>query len=237
MHQNLLKLGMLDSQPLVLKGLKSLFEGYADIKVTGVFEDSYELFDAMPADPLDVLLMEYVLDTSDLNGAELIRCLRQQYPQTRILVFSATQDPAIVALAMRLGAHGYINKRAHEEDIIRALRRVHDDGRYIDPDMRDQLPDSLAPITPHEARGNLSEPRIQALLRTAELSPCEYAVLRKFVAGANVMEIAERLHKSPKTISSQKAAAFRKLGVSTDNGLYRLVGTAADPALSASAFL
>ncbi|MGB3432627.1 response regulator transcription factor [Achromobacter sp.] len=73
------------------------------------------------------------------------------------------------------------------------------------------------------------------MLNSAELSPGEYDVLRSLAAGANVMEIAAQLRKSPKTISTQKAAAFRKLGVTTNNGLYRLVGKTVDSAQRAGA--
>ncbi|MGE8657904.1 MAG: response regulator transcription factor [Achromobacter sp.] len=228
MYPNRLKLAILDSHPLILKGLKSIFESCPDIEVEGTFEDSDELLESMDERHYDVIIAEYFLEQGDLGGAELIPVLIQRQPRARILVFSASQDPGIVALALRLGAHGYVNKQARDEIIVRALRRVHAGNRYIDPTLQHLLPESLAPIASHIARGENSESRIRALLHSAELSPSEYSVLHNFVAGANVMEIAARLCKSPKTISSQKAAAFRKLGVTTDNGLYRLVGKTVD---------
>lgn len=237
MYPNRLKISILDNHPLVLKGLKSLFSECSDVDIVGFFEDSDELLEEVTAQHPDVIITEYFLDVGDRSGTELIRTLSQRHPRTRILVFSASQDPAIVALALRLGAHGYVNKRARDDVIIRALRRVQAGGRYIDPALQHLLPDSLAPISPNGMCDDRSEPRIHALLRSAELSPSEYVVLRDFIAGANVMEISVRLRKSPKTISTQKAAAFRKLGVTTDNGLYRLVGKTADAALSAGSLV
>jgi len=235
MYTNRIKLGILENHPLVIKGLVSLFENCADISIVGAYEDSDELFESMLAQQHAVIVTEYFLDTGDRGGAELIQSLIDRHPRTRILIFSASHDPSIVALALRLGAHGYVNKQASDEIILRALRRVQAGGRYIDPALQHLLPDRLAPIVSNEASGDYSESRFQALLSSAKLSPGEHDVLRSLAAGSNVMEIAAQLRKSPKTISTQKAAAFRKLGVTTNNGLYRLVGKTVDSAQRAGA--
>ncbi|MFJ3461322.1 response regulator [Achromobacter spanius] len=230
-----IQLCILDTQPLVLKGLTAMFKGCADVEVAGAFDDSTELLRQLPAMQADVLMMEYFLEGSGNDCAELISELRQRHPRLKIMIFSASQDPAIAALALRLGAHGYVCKSAQETAILHALRRVHHAGRYVDPLLRHLLPDRLLPV-----HGGAAEPgqsgqsgqsgqRIQSLLDSARLSPSERLVVRKFVAGANVLEIATRLRKSPKTVSTQKAAAFRKLGVSSDSGLFRLVSSAAEP--------
>ncbi|WMD20234.1 response regulator transcription factor [Achromobacter seleniivolatilans] len=227
MHPTRVKLAILDSHPLVIQGLTAIFADYIDFDVLGTFDDSVGLLDMMLATPANVVLMEYFLDNTNQDGAQLIPILRQRHPGARIVIFSATQDPSIAALALRQGAHGYINKTASENTIIEALRRVHGGGRFVDPAIRHLLPDSLFPIR----RSGASEGpvgRMQALLDSAELSPSESMVVKKFVAGENVMEIAARLRKSPKTVSTQKAAAFRKLGVSSDSGLYRLISSAGE---------
>ncbi len=224
-----IQLGILDTQPLVLKGLTAMFKGCADVDVAGAFDDSTELLRRLPAMQADVLMMEYFLEGAGNDCAELIPELRQRHPRLKIMIFSAAQDPAIAALALRLGAHGYVCKSAQEAAILHALRRVHHAGRYVDPLLRHLLPDRLLPVHGGGAEPGQAGQRIQSLLDSARLSPSERLVVRKFVAGANVLEIATRLHKSPKTVSTQKAAAFRKLGVSSDSGLYRLVSSAAEP--------
>lgn len=224
MHPTRVKLAILDSHPLVLMGLTSILAECVDIDVLGAFDDSADLLNLMIATPTDVVMMEYFLEDTCPDGAGLIPLLRQHHPGAKIIVLSASQDPGIAALALRQGAHGFINKSVPCNVIIDALYRVHAGGRYIDPSIRHLLPDSLLPVRPardaHDYAG-----RMQALLDSAELSPSERMVVKIFVAGANVMEIAARLRKSPKTISTQKAAAFRKLGVSSDSGLYRLISS------------
>lgn len=224
-----IQLGILDTQPLVLKGLTAMFKDCADVDVLGAFDDSAELLRLLPAMQADVLMMDYFLDGSGKDCAELIPDLLQRHPHLKIMIFSASQDPAIAALALRLGAQGYVCKSAQEGAILNALRRVRGGGRYVDPALRHLLPDSLFPVHAGGVQARQTGQRIQSLLDSAKLSPSERLVVRKFVAGANVLEIATRLRKSPKTVSTQKAAAFRKLGVSSDSGLYRLVSSAAEP--------
>lgn len=223
-----IRIGILDGHPLVLKGLTAFFEERIDMEVLGAFDDSVALLDAMSTAPTDVILMEYFLESSEQDGAELIPILRRLHPGTRVVIFSGSRDPGIATLALRLGAHGFVSKRAPEEVILNAVRRVHGGGQYVDPAIRHLLPDSLSPIFPVASQRGRAGQRIQALLDSAKLSPSERIVVKTFVSGINVMEIAARLRKSPKTVSSQKAAAFRKLGVSSDSGLYRLISSTSE---------
>lgn len=229
MYPPRIQLGILDNHPLVLNGLASVFADCSDVDVRGKFDDSNELLRRLPEMQVDVLVMEFLLDECTPDSAELITGLIRRYPGLKIMIFSASQDTGIATWALRLGARGYVCKSADPATIIGAVRQIHRGRRYIDPSMNHLLPDSLLPerstAAPYARSGN----RFQTLMDSARLSPSERIVVKGFVAGANVMEIASRLHKSPKTISTQKAAAFRKLGVSSDSGLYRLVSSAAEP--------
>lgn len=229
MHPPRIRLGILDSHPLVLKGLTAIIDKCIDVEVIGTFDDSADLLDTLSSTRVDVILLEYFLDSADQDGAELIPILRRRHPGARIVIFSASQDPGIAALALRLGAHGFVSKSSPEDVVLNALRRVHAGGQFIDPAIRHLLPDSLLPIYPVASHDAPADQRIKALLDSAKLSPSERIVVKTFVSGINVMEIAARLQKSPKTVSTQKAAAFRKLGVSSDSGLYRLISSTAEP--------
>jgi two-component system, NarL family, captular synthesis response regulator RcsB len=223
-----LQLGILDSHSLVLKGLTAMVDTCDDVDLVGTFDDSTELVRQLPTMHADVLMMEYFLDGSTKDCADLIPELLQRHPRLKIMIFSMTQDPAIAALALRLGANGFLCKSAQKGAILNALRRVHGGGRYIDPAVRHLLPDSIYPAHNATVGATHAGQRIRSLMDSAKLSPNERVVVNRFVEGANVMDIAKRLRKSPKTVSTQKAAAFRKLGVSSDCGLFRLVTSAAE---------
>ncbi|MNL84804.1 Transcriptional regulatory protein RcsB [compost metagenome] len=62
------------------------------------------------------------------------------------------------------------------------------------------------------------------MLDGASLSDREREVIRCLLAGMTISDIAVKFGRSPKTISAQKGTAYRKLGVTTDNGLFKLCG-------------
>lgn len=72
-----------------------------DIFVIGEFETSRDMIRTLVDQPVDVLLIDYSLGPTEVDGISLIKMLRIKFPDARILVFSALYDPATVALALR----------------------------------------------------------------------------------------------------------------------------------------
>lgn len=200
-----------------------------DIFVIGEFETSRDMIQALSDQPVDVLLIDYSLGPTEIDGISLIKMLRIKFPDARILVFSALYDPATVALALRSGAHGFVGKGGREDEIVLALRKVAAGGTYCDPQMTYLLSgasteqvEPLARDTP-PADSALSA-STSGLLDGASLSGREREVIRCLLAGMTISDIAIKFGRSPKTISAQKGTAYRKLGVTTDNGLFKLCG-------------
>lgn len=199
-----------------------------DIFVIGEFETSRDMIRTLVDQPVDVLLIDYSLGPTEVDGISLIKMLRIKFPDARILVFSALYDPATVALALRSGAHGFVGKGGREEEIVLALRKVAAGGTYCDPQMTYLLSGASTEQIEPLARGTPADPALSAstsgLLDGASLSGREREVIRCLLAGMTISDIAIKFGRSPKTISAQKGTAYRKLGVTTDNGLFKLCG-------------
>ena len=134
----------------------------------------------------------------------LISGLRARYPQLPILVVSMHNDAQIVRRALQAGATGYVDKSCTTDVLITAIRSVAANLRFIDPCLVDILIQASQPA---------SAPR--HLL----LSPREMDVLRLIASGLSGSDIAERLHLSPKTISTHKKRLMDKLHVDSIAGL------------------
>lgn len=200
-----------------------------DIFVIGEFETSRDMIQALSDQPVDVLLIDYSLGPTEIDGISLIKMLRIKFPDARILVFSALYDPATVALALRSGAHGFVGKGGREDEIVLALRKVAAGGTYCDPQMTYLLSGaSTEQVEPLARDTSPVDPGLSAstsgLLDGASLSGREREVIRCLLAGMTISDIAIKFGRSPKTISAQKGTAYRKLGVTTDNGLFKLCG-------------
>ena len=146
----------------------------------------------------------------------LIRALRVKFPSCHILVLSTHHDPATVSLAMRVGARGFVGKGEEMAQLVKAIRKVAAGAVYLSTDMTYRLAETVTSDT-GQGRGDAPDALVQA-----ELTSREQEVIRCYLAGMTVSEIAEKFNRSIKTISTQKTAAFRKLGVTSNNELFKL---------------
>lgn len=201
-----LRIALLDDHPVVRTGLIVRLSSEMQMELTGVHASSQALLDGLRTQPADIVLVDYVLGPRQLAGASLIQALRAKFPAVRILVFSAYPDPARVSQALRAGASGFVGKSQPMHELINAIHVVALGSVYVGPGT---------------AGHNPPAPAIQEDLGSA-LSIREKDVIRCYLQGMTVTEIALKFERSIKTISSQKASAFRKLGVSSNNDLFKI---------------
>lgn len=211
-----LRIALLDDHAVVRHGLASRLQAEPDFLVVGVYGKSSDAMRGLGESPADLLLLDFALSADELDGVSLIRALRVKFPQCRILVLSSHHDPATVALALRVGARGFVGKGEDMADLIKAIRTVTQGAIYLSSDMSYRVAEaSIEPASNEKTNA----------LDGASLTAREQEVIRCYLAGMTVTEIAEKFNRSIKTISSQKAAAFRKLGVTSNNGLFKIKHT------------
>ncbi len=212
-----LRIALLDDHAVVRHGLVARLTAEADIAVVGAYSTSRELMAGLLLEPADVLLLDYALGPDELDGVSLIRALRAKFPDCPILVLSTHHEPATVALALRVGARGFVGKGEEMAELVKALRKVESGAVYLSAEMSYRVAEAT---TAFDARGG--DDGADALLLGAALSAREREVIRCYLAGMTVTEIAEKFKRSIKTISSQKATAFRQLGVTSNNELFKI---------------
>lgn len=212
------RVAILDNRPIVRLGLIACLAQGNDISIVGEYETGLALIEGLRDKRAHLAVIEYSLGPDELDGSLLIQRLRNAYPQLRVLVTSTRYDLASVASALRSGAHGFLGKSADERTVPDAVRKIAAGGVYIEPGLSRKLSGLHV--------GRLDSTDMAAadeILHRAALSLKESEVIRCFLDGMSIMQIAEKFARSPKTISTQKAAAYRKLGVTTDNGLFKLL--------------
>lgn len=211
-----IRIAILDDHAVVRHGLANTLAAESDFEVIGVYEKSRDLIAGLGRVPADLLLLDFSLSPDELDGVSLIRALRIKFPGCHILVLSAHYDPATVGLAMRVGARGFVGKSEDMEQLVKAIRKVASGAVYLSTSMTYRLAETVTSDT----RIDASEAS-DALVH-AELTSREQEVIRCYLAGMTVGEIAEKFNRSIKTISTQKTSAFRKLGVTSNNELFKL---------------
>jgi DNA-binding NarL/FixJ family response regulator len=220
-RRSCIRVAILDDHVIVRHGLSSCLATEPDMVVVGSYESSATMIAGLAAAPADVLLVDYSLGPEQVDGVSLIRALKAKFSESRILVLSSHYDPAIVALAMRVGADGFVGKSQSVDHIAKAIRAVASGARYLSHDMAYRLEEASVRCVKSEVQAPLVEDGAD-LLAGVPLSVKEREVIRCFLEGMSVTQIARKFNRSTKTISTQKSTAFRKLGVTSDGELFKI---------------
>ncbi|MBL0654482.1 MULTISPECIES: response regulator transcription factor [Aeromonas] len=203
----------LDDHALILRGLNNLLLTDSSLNLIDSFTTSKELLNALNKNPIDVVIMDYALSPDEMDGLSLIKHLSNKHPTVALLVVSAHYSCGLVIQTLRAGAKGFISKNSDPDKIIKAVHSVAKGHVFLDEKMRNEIR-SLEMETSRN-RGDM-ETRDLPL---SQLSPKEHEVIRCFIEGMTVSDIAQKFHRSIKTISAQKQSAMRKLGIKTDHEL------------------
>ncbi|MXP57138.1 response regulator transcription factor [Pantoea sp. Taur] len=214
---------LLDDHPMIRLSFEFAVTRQPDIKLLGSFSTSRDLMSWLPACRPDVLVLDYMLDDDELDGLSLIRQIRARFPDIHILMTSSMESLAVIHAALLVGVKGYINKREETKRYFDAIRAVAANGRFI--------PDNIAQDLSQMPTRNRNVPVIEqtpgsVLLPMCErinrlLTPREAEVIRLYLDGMSVIDIAGKLKRSRKTISGHKQTGMKKLGLSSDPELFK----------------
>lgn len=195
-----------DDHPIVLVGVRELVERNERFRVVGEAVCSDALISLLESTRVDLVITDFNMpgDSPYGDALKLVEYLTRHFPDVRVLVLTMISNPLILTRLQELGVLAVIQKHQLHDEIQAALKAIAR-GNPI----RNSGP---APTSVIESSADLNE-------RFTRLSPKEHEILRLFVSGQSVNEIARNLNRSAKTISTQKVAAMRKLEVSSDRDL------------------
>jgi len=193
-----------DDHTIVRTGLKQIIATTLDIVVIGEATRGDEIPERLQAGPVDLLLLDMAMP--GMAGIELIRGLSLRYGTLPILILSMHNEGQIVARALKAGARGYVTKGSEPEVLLDGIRRVAGGETFIDP--------TLGPGNGVEAGAAWATP-------DQALSERERQVLEGIASGEALGDIANRLHLSPKTVSTHKMRLMDKLGIDNNADLIR----------------
>lgn len=128
------------------------------------------------------------------SGLDIARRVLQSVPETAVVVYSGSNDPAIVREALDLGVRAFVVKDAPLDGLKRALETVAGGGSYVDPVVAALL---------------LAKPA------GPQLTERERQVLRLLADGYSYAEIGRQLFISPETVRTYVTKTIQKLGVQT----------------------
>ncbi|CAD5200436.1 response regulator [Pseudomonas sp. FEN] len=201
----MIRLMVADDHRIMREGLKQLFALVKDFSVVAEAENGAQVLELLRHTEIDLLLLDMTMPGS--SGEDLIGRIHAHYPKLPILILSMHNEAHIAQRALRAGASGYMTKDHDPETLLAAIRKVSGGGRYLDPELAEQIAlqsSGLSPESPSQA-----------------LSAREFQILRMLAQGLSVNQIAEQLVISNKTVSTHKTRLMEKMCFTTSTDLVR----------------
>lgn len=203
----MIRILIVDDHAVVGGGLKQFLADIGGFEVAGEARTGQEALRMVKSRPWDLLLLDIGLP--DLDGIEVLKRVKRDHPGLPVLIFSMYAEDEYAMTALEAGAAGYLPKDSLPEEILAAIRRASGGERYLSPQLSEKLLSGSTTVSrklPHD-----------------RLSVREFDVLLMLSRGLPLTEIAERLHLSPKTITTYRARVLEKLDLKHNTDITRYV--------------
>jgi DNA-binding NarL/FixJ family response regulator len=191
---------IIDDHEIVRDGLKKILIEQRDNRIFGEASSAPEALRLVAEQDWDLVVLD--LSLGGRSGLEVLKELKQIRPRLPVLILSMHSEEQYARRAFKAGAAGYITKDSPRAELVRAINKVVEGGRYVSHALAEELVIDLergSDRPPHET-----------------LSDREFEVMRLIASGKTVGEIAAILSLSDKTISTYRARILEKTGMKTN---------------------
>jgi two-component system, NarL family, invasion response regulator UvrY len=184
-----------DDHPVVRRGIKQILSDEPDMAVPGEARDAREVLDLARRGQWDIVILD--ISMPGKSGLDVLKDLKQEFPKLPVLVLSIHPEDQYAVRALKTGAAGYLTKESAPEELVKAIRKILNRGKYVSASLAERLAFDL------EADG--------ATPSHLRLSNREYQVMLMIAGGKRLSDIASELALSVKTISTYRARILDKM--------------------------
>ena len=188
-----------DDHAIVREGVRLLLNTQPDVQVIGEATNGEQAIELARALAPDILLMD--IGMPGMNGLEATRALKKELPSVNILVLTMHEGDDYFFRMLAAGASGYLLKGASSEELLNAIRAVHQGGVYLYPTMARKL------------IGDYLKKQKESAADPERLTPRERQVLRLIAEGKTNREIAEEFVLSINTVQTHRLHLMEKLNL------------------------
>lgn len=188
-------LAILDDEPLILSALKAELAPFFDVQIA--VTDSKEFFLNIAKATPELVLLDILLSDNQ-SGVDVVRIMREKYPEVKILVLSIDNRRETFRRLLDLGIDGFVSKKASPTEVVHAIDTILSGNKYYGKDIS----------------------RLVREIQTSMLSGSEPVLTQREVdilyaccEGKSSAEIGQVLHMSPRTVEAHKQTLFFKLAV------------------------
>ncbi len=207
-----------DDHNILRHGLKLLFEAQPDMQVIGEAHTGREAIHQASERMPDVIIMD--ISMAEMDGLEACQRIRKLYPTIQVLILTMHESEEYFLQALRIGAAGYLVKKAAPAELITAVRTLAHGGAYLYPGLAKALIRAYIATQKEDENTTSQNQKTQSAADNSSLAQVlniltrrEVEVLTLVAEGNTNQEIADRLVLSIKTIQAHRANMMEKLGL------------------------
>ena len=203
-----IQLVIADDHPGVVAAVRHLVSSVEGFEVVGEAGNADELLAVLGRVRCDLAITDYAMPSSRYgDGIFLLEFLARRHPDLRVMVLTMLETRVLVSNILRAGIKVIVSKADEPRHILEGMLAAVTDRIYLSPQLDAKLiRRTLEPLPTDDPINKLGKRELE--------------VLRMYVTGKTVSEIAVQLNRSVKTISAQKQAAMRKLQLGTEAALF-----------------
>ncbi|RZM27879.1 MAG: response regulator transcription factor [Pedobacter sp.] len=197
------KVLLVDDHAIMIDGLKSMLSTRTDLNVTATASSAGFALAYLAQDHVDLMITDYSMP--DIDGLELVKRAKSQFPDLKIIMLSMHDEPAIINAVMKAGLDAYILKKYALEELSHAIDAIQSGRQYWSPEVTRVLLDAGK----------------SGSLQTNELTEREMEILALLTQELNSRQIAEKLFISERTVETHRKNLLRKTNCATTIGLIK----------------
>jgi two-component system, NarL family, invasion response regulator UvrY len=191
----MIKIIIADDHSVVRQGLRQIISEISNMEISDEAENGKELFEKVLKNHYDIIILDIKMPGT--NVIDLIKNIKIHKSQIPILILSMYPEEQYAVRVLRAGASGYLTKESAPKELVTALQKIANGGKYISAKLAEQLADQL---------GDDSEkPKHETL------SDREFQVFQMISSGKSVKGISEELNLSEKTVSTYRTRVLQKM--------------------------
>lgn len=200
-----MKILICDDHKIVRDGLKQILIQLGGSTIIGEAGNGNEVLNLLKKETFDILLLDISLP--DMNGLEVLQSVKEKWPSMNVLMLSMMPQEQYAILALKLGASGYLTKDTASEELLLAIKKVFEGGKYISNELAENLALNLTKDTLNQ--------------KHESLSGREFEIMIKLANGKSLQEIGNDLFISDKTVSTYRSRILKKMEMSKNTDLIR----------------
>ena len=200
-----IKVLVADDHEIVRQGLKTIISEHSDLSIAGEAENGNQVLKIVKKTKVDVVLLDF--DMPEKNGLDTLVELKALYPKLPVMILSIFPEDHYGTRFLKAGASGYLQKSSATDQLIDAIRKVFNGGKYISSALTDKL------VT------GLNKDKEQFLHES--LTDREFQVFRLLATGKKLKEMADELCLSINTISTYRSRILQKMDLKSNADVIR----------------